>query len=142
MANIKWIINMHKKEVIMEKKTEAVKSNCTSKLDWPLSNQCQITNILYKVKITSNFRNYHEKIYCGASEHTFKQPYGNHKKSINQEKNRTYTELSKEYWRLKKTQSKTLSTILHFKKMPTNKKNRYFLFMFEGETIYHWKPRK
>ena len=124
MANIKSIINMHNKEVIMEKKTEAVKSNCISKLDSPLSNQCQI-------------RNYHEKIYCGASEHTFKQPYGNHKKSINQEKNRTYTELSKEYWRLKKTQSKTLSTILHFKKMPTNKKNRYLLFMFEGETIYH-----
>ena len=137
MANIKSIINMHNKEVIMEKKTEAVKSNCISKLDSPLSNQCQITNILYKVKITSNFRNYHEKIYCGASEHLFKQPYGNHKKSINQEKNRTYTELSKEYWRLKKTQSKTLSTILHFKKMPTNKKNRYLLFMFEGETIYH-----
>ena len=61
MANIKSIINMHNKEVIMEKKTEAVKSNCISKLDSPLSNQCQITNILYKVKITSNFRNYHEK---------------------------------------------------------------------------------
>ena len=100
MANIKWIINMHNKEVIMEKKTEAVKSNCTSKLDWPISNQCQITNILYKVKITSNFRSYHEKIYCGASEHTFKQPNGNHKKSINQEKHRKYTELSITYKQL------------------------------------------
>ena len=33
MANIKSIINMHNKEVIMEKKTEAVKSNSISKLD-------------------------------------------------------------------------------------------------------------
>ena len=31
---------------------------------------------------------------------------------------------------------KTPSTILNFKKMPTNKNNRYLLFMFERETIY------
>ena len=48
MANIKSIINMHNKEVITEKKTEAVKCNCISKPDSPLSNQCQITNIIYK----------------------------------------------------------------------------------------------
>ena len=36
MANIKSIINMHKKEVIAEKKTQAVKSNCINKPDWPL----------------------------------------------------------------------------------------------------------
>ena len=29
------------------------------------------------------------------------------------------------------------STILHFKKMPTNEKFSYFLFMFERETNYH-----
>ena len=62
MANIKSIINMHNKEVITEKKTEAVKCNCINKPDCPLSNQCQITNIIYKAKITSNLRNYHEKI--------------------------------------------------------------------------------
>ena len=32
---------------------------------------------------------------------------------------------------------KISGTILQFKKMPTNKKNRYLLFMFERETIYH-----
>ena len=76
----------------------------------------------------------HEKIYYGTSEGTSKQRYGNHKKSFNHEKHRTDTELSKEYWR---TQSTTSSTILHFKKMPTNKKNRYLLLMFERETVYH-----
>ena len=32
---------------------------------------------------------YHEKIYYGTSEDTFKQRYGNHKKSFNHEKHRT-----------------------------------------------------
>ena len=46
MASIKSIINMHNKEVITEKKTEAVKCNCINKLDCPLSNQYQITNVI------------------------------------------------------------------------------------------------
>ena len=80
MANIKSIINMHNKEVITEKKTEAVKCNCINKPDWPLSNQCQIMNIICKAKCRLNFSNYHEKIYYRTSEGTFKQCYGNYKK--------------------------------------------------------------
>ena len=102
MANIKSIINRHNKEVITEKKTQAVNCNCINKPDCPLSNQCQIMNIIYKVNITSNLRNYNGKIYYGTSEGTFKQRYGNHKKSLNYKKYRTDTKLSKEYWRLKK----------------------------------------
>ena len=45
---------MRNKEVITEKKTKAVKCNCINKPDCPLSNQYQITNIIYKAKITSN----------------------------------------------------------------------------------------
>ena len=135
MTNIKSIINIHNKEVITEKKTQAVKCNCINRL----SNQCQITNIIYKAKTTSNLRNYHEKIYFGTSKSTFKQRYGNHKKSFNHEKHRTDTELSNEHWRLKASQSTTSSNILHFKKMPANKNNTYLLFMFERETflVYH-----
>ena len=81
MANIKSSINMHNKEVITEKKTQAVKCNCINKPDCPHFNQCQITNIVCKAKITSNSRNYY-----GTSEGTFKQRYGNHKKSSNHEK--------------------------------------------------------
>ena len=73
MANIKSIINIHNKEVIMEKKT-AAKCNFINKPDCPLSNQYQVTNIIYKAKITSNLQNYHEKLYYGTSEGTFKQP--------------------------------------------------------------------
>ena len=54
MANIKSIISIHNKEVITEKKTQAVKCNGINKPDCPLSNQSQITNIIYKAKITSN----------------------------------------------------------------------------------------
>ena len=61
MANIESVINMHNKEVITEKKTQAVNCNCINKPDCPLSSQCQITNIIYKAKITSNFRNIMEK---------------------------------------------------------------------------------
>ena len=72
MANVKSIINMYNKEVITEKKTVT----------------------------TSEFRNYHGKIYYGASEGTFKQRYGNYKKSFNHEKHRRDTECSKKYLRL------------------------------------------
>ena len=53
IANIKSIPNMHNKEVITEKKTQAVKCSCMNKPDCPVSNQCEITNIIYKGKITS-----------------------------------------------------------------------------------------
>ena len=62
MENIKSIINMHNKEIITEKKTEALKCNCINKPDCPLSNQGQITNIMYKSKISSNLQNYQEEI--------------------------------------------------------------------------------
>ena len=72
MANIKAIINMHNKEVIKENKTQVVNCNCINKPDCHLSNQCRITSIIYKVKITSNLRNYYGKIYYRTSESTFK----------------------------------------------------------------------
>ena len=97
---------MQNKELIAEKRIEAVKCNCTNKPDWPLFNQCQITNIIYTEPFTSNLRNYHENIYCGTSEGTFIQRYGNHRKSFDYEKHRTDPELSKKYWRLKEVKAK------------------------------------
>ena len=75
LANIKSMINTHNKEVIAEEKTEAVKCNRINKPDCPFSNQCQITNLIYKAKITSNLQNYNEKIYCRTRKRTFKQRY-------------------------------------------------------------------
>ena len=36
--------------------------------DCPLSNQCQITNTIYKIKITPNLQNYYGKINYGTRE--------------------------------------------------------------------------
>ena len=79
MANIKSITTVHNKEVITEDKIQAVNKNCINKPDCPLSNQCQIRNIIYKAKITSDLWNYHGKIYCRTSKGTFKQWHWNHK---------------------------------------------------------------
>ena len=49
MTNIRSIINRHNKEVITQTKTEEINHSCTN---FPLSNQHQITNIIYKAKIT------------------------------------------------------------------------------------------
>ena len=80
-----------------------------TKPDCPHFNQCQITNIRCKPKVTSNLQNYHGKIYCGISKGAFKQP---------------------------KTLGR-LSAILNFEKIPTNKKKRYLLFMSEWKTFHH-----
>ena len=95
MANIKSVINMHNKEVITEKKPQAVNCNCMNKPDCALSNHCQITNIIYNAKITSNLRKYLGKIYYGTSEGTFKKWQGNHNKSFKHKKQRADIELSK-----------------------------------------------
>ena len=54
-VNIKSIINIHNKDVVTEKKTREINFNSINKPDFPLSNQCQITKIINKPKITSNF---------------------------------------------------------------------------------------
>ena len=48
MTDIKSIINLYNKEVITVKKTQAINCNCINKPECPFSNQCQITNIIYK----------------------------------------------------------------------------------------------
>ena len=54
-VNIKSIINIHNKDVVTEKKTQEINFNCINKPDFPLSNICQLTKIIDKANITSNF---------------------------------------------------------------------------------------
>ena len=51
MVNIKSIINVHNKEVITEKKTEAVKCNCINKPDCPLPNNAKLQTLKRKRKL-------------------------------------------------------------------------------------------
>ena len=105
MANIKPIINMHNKEVITEKKTQAVKCNCINKPDClqPMPNyeHNRPSKIYIKPSKGKYYGTAHERLYYRTSKGTFKQRYRNYAKSLNHEKHRTDAELSKEYWRLK-----------------------------------------
>ena len=118
----------------------AVNCNCINKPDCLLSNQCQITNIRYKRKITSNVRNYHRKLYYGTSEGTFKQRYGKYRKSFNHEKHRVDTELSKEYWTLKELISQFQVQFYILKRCRPTKRTGIF-YLFERKTFYHWTLR-
>ena len=119
---------MHNKEVITEKKTKAAKCNCIKKPDCPLSNQCQITKILYKARITS--KNYHEKVYYGTSEGTTIRIHLTMKNIGEiQSFQRNTGDL--------KNSKQNLKYLKYLKKMSPNKKNMHLLFMFEREIIYH-----
>ena len=88
MANIKSIINMHNKEVITEKKTQAIKCNCVNKPNCPISKECQMK------KYTTE----PAKVHLNSVMETIR----NH--SITKNIGQT-TELSTEYWRLKEVKA-------------------------------------
>ena len=76
--------------------------NCRNKNNCPLDGKCLTPNIIYEAQITSNQRNYKQKIYIGTAETDFKHRFNNHTKSFNLEHYENDTELSKEYWTLKR----------------------------------------
>ena len=78
------------------------------------------------------------KYYKGAS----KQQYGNQKKSFNYEKHSADTKHSTEYWRLKELKGQPQIQFFYFKKMPTNKKDKYFLFVFEKKPFLSLNTKK
>ena len=116
--------------------------NYISKPDYPLPNQCKITIIIYKAKLTSHLRNYHEKIYCKTSEGIFKQRYGNHKKSFNHEKHKADMEVSEEYSRLTELKAQPQVQCYILKRCRQIKKNNHLIFMYKRKTFYHWAARK
>ena len=65
---------------------------------------CLSKNVFYEATLTADIENYGEKIYKGITATTFKERYGNHLKSFNNEKYGKETELSKEVWRIKRKQ--------------------------------------
>ena len=75
--------------------------NCLNKDTYLLEQKCLTTNIVYRAKVTSNNRNYQEKVYFGLCETTFKKQFSNHKKSFDLHKYKNETELSNEIWQIK-----------------------------------------
>ena len=115
---MKSIINSHNKNILKNDEKENKKCNCIKKEECPINNECLTTNIVYKANITSNLENQVTKEYIGVSETTFKKRYANHKKSFNHVKYESDTELSNEFWKIKKMQGTPTVTFSILKMCP------------------------
>ena len=76
--------------------------NCRNKNNCSLDGKCLTPNIIYEAQITPNQLNYKQKAYIGTSETDFKRRFNNDTKSFNLEHYENDTELSKEYWTIKR----------------------------------------
>ena len=102
MPNIGAAINAHNRSVLEEHQPlERGGCNCREGATCPLAGECLTGNVLYDATLTSNVRNYGEKLYIGISEPEFKKRFGNHTKSFRDNTYSKDTELSKEIWKLK-----------------------------------------
>ena len=86
--------------------------NCRNKNNCPLDGKYLTPNIIYKAQVTSNQVHFKQKIYIGTAETDFKHRFNSHTKSFNLEHYKNDTELSKEYWTIKRN---------HFKQKVTRK---------------------
>ena len=96
--------------------------NCRKKNNCALDGKCLTPNIIYKAQITSNQLNYKQKIYIGTVETDFKHRFSSHTKSFNLEHYENVTELSKEYWTIKRNRftpkvNRRIIRNAHLKKM-------------------------
>ena len=67
---------------------------------------------------TSNQLNYQQNVYIGTAETDFKHRFNNHTKSFNLEHYENDTELSKEYWTIKRNHFKPKVTWRIIRKCP------------------------
>ena len=73
--------------------------NCRDRDSCPNENQCLIPQIVYCAEVSNNKDN-ETKFYYGLTETSFKERYGNHKRSFRHERYKNDTELSKYIWDL------------------------------------------
>ena len=94
---------MHNHKVLNNKPNEMGINNCNCRNNdnCPLPNSCQ-NCIIYQANIDCDIAGSKQKCYLGSCETTFKDRFGNHKKSFNHFKHKNDTELSKEFWENKK----------------------------------------
>ena len=102
MENIKSVINNHNIKVLNNTTEIEESCNCRNKNNCPVDRKCLTPNIIYEAQIILNQLNYKQRIYIGIAETNFKQRFSNHTKSFNLEHHENDTELSKEYWSIKR----------------------------------------
>ena len=102
MQNIKSVINNHNMKVLNNTTETEESCNCRNGNNVPLDGNCLTPSIIYEGHVTSNQLNYKQKVYIGIAETNFKHRFSNHIKSFNLEHYENGTELSKEYWSIKR----------------------------------------
>ena len=93
MPNIKSIINSHNKNVLQENNNR--NKTCSETNVSHTQHSLPRNNLIKRTKHIT-------KTYIGLCEESFKKRYANHKKSFNHSRYENDTELSKEYWKLKR----------------------------------------
>ena len=103
MPSINSYTYMHNHKVLKDKPNETGINNCNcrNKDTCPLPRSCQTKCIVYQTIIDCDIAGYKQKLYLGSCETTFKDRFGNHKKSFNHAKHKNDTELLKELWEIK-----------------------------------------
>ena len=107
MPNVKSSVNKHNKKILKKGRetnnNEPVKTcSCPRNTECPLDNCCYEKDLQYSAEVTTNLPNYGTKVYKGICATTWKERFGNHKKSFNNEEYETETALSAEIWRIKR----------------------------------------
>ena len=97
MSNMNSYTYMHNHKVLNDKSNETGTNNCNcrNKDTCPLPNSCQRKYISYQANIDYDITGYKQKCYIGSCETTFKDRFGNHKKSFNHVEQKSDTELPK-----------------------------------------------
>ena len=85
MPNMNAYIYMYNHKVLDDKPNEMGINNCNcrNKDTCPLLKSCQTKWIVYQANIDCDIAGYKQKCYLGSCKTTFKDRFGNHKKSLN-----------------------------------------------------------
>ena len=101
MENMEKIIKNHNSKILNEdtgRETETRTCNCRKKDSCPLEGKCLSKEIIYKAEVKTQSS---ANVYYGVCATTFKKRFANHKKSLNTQKYKEETALSKFIWELK-----------------------------------------
>ena len=102
MSNIETSISNHNRRLLEQQIVPpSTGCNCRTINECPLNGKCLTESLVYQAEITATDAG-EAKTYIGMTGGSFKKRYANHKKSINNPRYSSETELSKYIWDLKK----------------------------------------
>ena len=141
MQNMKSVIKYHNMNVLNNTAEIEEGCNCRNRNNCPLDGKCLTPNIIYEAQIMSNQPNFKQKVYIGTAETDFKQSFNNHTKSFNLEHYENDTELSKEYWAIKRNHFTPIVTWRIIRKCATfnTTKRKCYLCLNEKLEIASYK---